>query len=234
MEALPLLEGGSPPPTPAPSSLANRGAPFLLDEQGKTDAREDPRDTCQAGQRDYEGLSCFPTPEAPDAHSPVEVVVRRSILALLWGAPLCFFASFAAEARSLQSANANYCIGVNHASEVAGANVKQFRCDGGENQGWTQQKEGEGYFSLKNNKSGLCMGVDHASTKPGSNLKQFVCDHKENQNWTFDRCPDGSGQCLLNKKSGLCATAEPVAHDVQLEQEQCIGGPTQVWGDYTQ
>ncbi|RKH29956.1 hypothetical protein D7V77_04305 [Corallococcus sp. CA041A] len=156
--------------------------------------------------------------------------MKRSILTLLWAVPLCFPASFA-EARSLQTSNANYCVGVNHASEVAGANVKQFRCDGGENQGWAQRDEGGGYFALQNDKSRLCMGVNHASKKPGADLKQFECDHKENQNWKFERCPDGSGQCLVNQKSGLCATADPLAHDVQLEPEQCIGGPTQVWND---
>ncbi|WP_164013058.1 RICIN domain-containing protein [Pyxidicoccus trucidator] len=157
--------------------------------------------------------------------------MRRSMQALLWAVPLCFFASFAAEARSLKTGNSQYCIGVNHASEVAGANIKQFRCDNRANQGWSQEDKGSGYFRLRNNASSLCMGVNEASKKPGANLKQFECDNNANQQWKFDRCPDGSGQCLVNKKSGLCATADPVAHDVQLEQEECTGGPAQVWQD---
>jgi ricin-type beta-trefoil lectin protein len=174
------------------------------------------------------GMSCYP--DALDAHPTVtvEVAMNRSILILLWAFPMCFLASSAAEARLLQNAKADFCIGVDHASTSPGASIKQFRCDGKPNQQWNTKKAEPGFFSLENEKSGKCMGVDHASKQPGADIKQFDCDGSENQKWTVKACP-GGGECMVNKKSGLCLAADRLGHDVQLEQHTCGGGSTQVW-----
>ncbi|MHA7630462.1 RICIN domain-containing protein [Corallococcus sp. M7] len=153
--------------------------------------------------------------------------MKRSMMLLLGIGALCLLAPDGVEARLLKNAQADYCMGVDHASKKDDAAVKLFRCDDKPNQQWTSKPVAEGVFNIVNGKSDKCMGVDHARTTPGADIKQFECDGSENQKWRFDTC--GGAPCTVNVKSNLCLAAQRLGHDVQVEQLQCDGGTTQAW-----
>ncbi len=85
---------------------------------------------------------------------------------------------------NLKNENSKMCMGVDDASKLSGASIRQFPCDGSENQKWHDQKNpAPDYVLLINEKSSKCIGVDRASREDEAQLKQFDCDKRPNQRW---------------------------------------------------
>lgn len=142
---------------------------------------------------------------------------------------------------SSASAGQRGCIGVDRASTSSGAYIKQFTCDGSDNQTWLLRSAAgsSGFYNFQNkNSDNMCMGVDRASRNPGADIRQFPCDSSLNQRWflAFDvipECPspDPANVCIINVKSGLCVGVDraSTANGAQLKQFQCDGRINQSW-----
>lgn len=141
-------------------------------------------------------------------------------LILLWVSSVFFFTLYARNSdaaelvleanaiRTFQNVNSKRCIGVDRASTSSGAYIKQFTCDGSDNQTWlllAGAAGSSGFYNFQNKKSGMCMGVDRASRNPGADMRQFPCDSSLNQRWflAFDVIPECPSPDPANVCKGL-------------------------------
>ncbi len=89
---------------------------------------------------------------------------------------------------SFENASAGRNLGIDRASNAAGAAAIIANASGDLNQDWLLvpvARYPEGYFAMKNRKSGLCLGVSGASTANGAQAAQFSCDNSDNQGWAL-------------------------------------------------
>jgi hypothetical protein len=82
-------------------------------------------------------------------------------------------------------------VGSNKVLEVGGeadrdgANIQQFRWQGGDNQRWRIQRAGNGAFQVVNIASDKCLDVENRGRDDGANVQQWACGGGTNQAWTF-------------------------------------------------
>lgn len=182
--------------------------------------------------------------------------MKGLILILLWASSIFFFTLYARDSDAavqagkkppvlqanailpIQNLNSQRCIGVDRASTSSGAYIKQFRCDGSDNQEWLLNSLDGDHYTIQNKKSGMCMGVDHASTNPNADIRQFPCDSSLNQIWILlqigTTCATGDDTnqwCIINEKSELCVGVNhsSTADGAQLKQFPCDGRLNQFW-----
>jgi hypothetical protein len=74
------------------------------------------------------------------------------------------------------------CLDVNGSASTAdGTLVNLWTCNGGANQVWEPQANGE----LLNPQSGKCLDDPASSTTPGTQLEIWDCNGGANQQWTL-------------------------------------------------
>jgi Ricin-type beta-trefoil lectin domain len=132
----------------------------------------------------------------------------------------------AAKSYTIRNSSSDLCIGVDRADTAPDTPLKQFVCDGADNQTWLRQNAGVDKDYWRNKNSELCIGVDDGSSEDGANLKQFRCDTRDNQTWTHR--DDGSMQNLNSK---LCMGVDGGSSEdgAQLKQFGCDGRDNQDW-----
>jgi hypothetical protein len=159
----------------------------------------------------------------------VESYFHRTGNVRLWlNAPAKNVFSDGQNGRLLNGKSGN-CVGITGASTGAGAQARQFFCDGrdqaADHQFFQLRSSGSDTFNLVNGRSGMCLGVDGASTADGALIMQFPCASPSpvnNQAWRFVNS-SGSYFQVQNGKSGKCLSVaeNSDAHDVILLQVTC-------------
>ena len=121
----------------------------------------------------------------------------------------------------LVSAQSGRCLDVPGVSTTNNTQVEIWDCNGGTNQQWTQQSNGE--LSVYGTK---CLDVLNNATAAGSPVGIFDCNAASNQRWTVNT--DGT---IVGVGSGLCldVTGQGTANGTLVEIWTCNGGANQHW-----
>jgi len=125
--------------------------------------------------------------------------------------------------------NSGKVMDVTGASTANSAEVKQWTWNGGNNQKWSFQDAGGGYFRIVNLNSGKCLDVASAATADGANIIQYTCGSGTNQQWQWQAV--GSYFQLVARHSGKCldVVGSGTADGTDIAQYACNGGTNQQW-----
>jgi hypothetical protein len=102
--------------------------------------------------------------------------------------------------------------------------------NGGDNQKWTLNYDGAGYFRVTNVKSGLVLDVPSSSTADGTALDQWTSNGGDNQQWRIIDVGGGSFE-LENKHSAKLVEVSQgsTASGAAIDQRAANGGSEQLW-----
>jgi hypothetical protein len=126
--------------------------------------------------------------------------------------------------------NSGKVMEVQNNSTADGGAVAQYTANGGNNQKWTLNYDGAGYFSLKNVNSAKVLDVPSSSTADGTALKQWTANGGANQKWRL--VDKGSGRFLVvNKNSAKLVevSGASTANSALIDQYAATGGSNQLW-----
>lgn len=130
---------------------------------------------------------------------------------------------------TLTARHSGKCVDVVSASQLVGAEVAQYGCNGGGNQHFWQRSAGDGHVQLVTRHSSLCLAVVDGSTSEGANVVQAPCrDGDQAQQWEVTDAGDGY-VTLVARHSGRCldVTDESTADGARLHQYTCSGAAWQ-------
>ncbi|WP_329544883.1 RICIN domain-containing protein [Streptomyces sp. NBC_01356] len=115
------------------------------------------------------------------------------------------------------------CADVTSQSLWQGAQIKQYDCNGGNNQKFWFKSLGSGYYQLMGRGSSLCL------TEGATNVTQENCAGATSQQWTVT--PSGGYSTLKSRASGECldVNGASTANSAALITYTCTGGTNQQW-----
>ncbi len=118
------------------------------------------------------------------------------------------------------------CADVSGASQVNGASVLGWSCNGQTNELWNFTAVNTNTYLISSASSNECLDVARASTANGAPVLQWPCGNgKQNQQWQL--YPSGTGYQLVSVNSGQCLVA---IGNAQLQQAPCnVNVPGQLW-----
>ncbi|WP_051450364.1 ricin-type beta-trefoil lectin domain protein [Actinospica robiniae] len=121
----------------------------------------------------------------------------------------------------LRGAASNRCLDVPGLATANGTLLDIWDCDGGSNQQWAYQSNGE--LQVYGNK---CLDVPNNATSAGTRVEIWDCNGGANQQWTLNS--DGT---VVGRGSGLCldATGGGTANGTAVEIWTCNGKSNQKW-----
>ncbi|MEP7125205.1 MAG: RICIN domain-containing protein [Byssovorax sp.] len=120
------------------------------------------------------------------------------------------------------------CLDVYGASQDDGAPVVAHNCNGGNNQRWSFEKRGDGFYQIVSRSSGKCLDVTDWSKDNGGRIQQWSCSGGDNQAWAVET---GGSTRLIAKQSGRCLdlTGWSLDNAVPIQQWDCHDGDNQKW-----
>ena len=129
----------------------------------------------------------------------------------------------------ITSRNSGQVLDVGASSTADRAPVVQWPYNGGNNQQWSFQDAGGGYFRIVNRNSSKCLDVGEASTADGAAVIQWTCGAGANQQWQW--VANGSYFQLRARHSGKCAdvAGASTADAAAVIQWTCGNGTNQQW-----
>lgn len=115
------------------------------------------------------------------------------------------------------------CADVTSQSLWQGAQIKQYDCNGGNNQRFWFKSLGSGYYQLMGRGSSLCL------TEGATNVTQENCTGATTQQWTVTA--SGGYSTLKSRASGECldVNGASTANSAALITYTCTGGTNQQW-----
>ncbi|WP_326720021.1 RICIN domain-containing protein [Streptomyces sp. NBC_00243] len=115
------------------------------------------------------------------------------------------------------------CADVTSQSLWQGAQIKQYDCNGGNNQKFWFKSLGSGYYQLMGRGSSLCL------TEGATNVTQENCTGATTQQWTVTA--SGGYSTLRSRASGECldVNGASTANSAALITYTCTGGTNQQW-----
>ncbi|ONI90029.1 beta-xylosidase [Saccharothrix sp. ALI-22-I] len=121
------------------------------------------------------------------------------------------------------------CADIPSSSRADGTALKQYPCNGGQNQQWQLEDAGGGYYRLIARHSGKCLDVADSSTADGAAVAQYPCNGGQNQQWQAQAT--GSHYRLVARHSGKCldVTSGSSADGAVIKQYTCNSGTNQQW-----
>ncbi|MDR6977836.1 hypothetical protein J2X68_004560 [Streptomyces sp. 3330] len=124
---------------------------------------------------------------------------------------------------TLIARHSSKCADVTSQSLWAGAQIKQYDCNGGNNQNYWFKSVGSGYYQLVVRSSSLCV-QENAST-----ISQENCTTATSQQWSLTT--SGSYVSLTSRASGECldVSGASTADSAALITYACNGGTNQQW-----
>ncbi|MGM1064321.1 RICIN domain-containing protein [Saccharothrix sp. Mg75] len=130
---------------------------------------------------------------------------------------------------TLVARHSGKCADIPSSSRTDGAALKQYPCNGGQNQQWQVEDAGGGYARLIARHSGKCLGVADSSTADGAAVAQYACTGGQNQQWQLQAT--GSHHRAVARHSGKCldVTSASSADGAVVKQYSCNGGDNQQW-----
>ncbi|WP_026923502.1 RICIN domain-containing protein [Glycomyces arizonensis] len=111
-----------------------------------------------------------------------------------------------------------------------GAEVRQWTCNGQDNQDWFLTDRGGGYVAIRNSYSDLCLDDYDFGTEPGAEVRQWTCNGLDVQQWQVVDAGGGYSR-LVNRHSGLCLDNYNwgTAPGSEIRQWTCNGQANQQW-----
>ncbi|MGP4112635.1 RICIN domain-containing protein [Streptomyces sp. 4N509B] len=129
---------------------------------------------------------------------------------------------------TLTARHSGKCADIVSQSQLVGAELAQYPCNGGGNQEFWLRDAGDGHVQLVTRHSSLCLGVDGGSTARAAAVVQQHCDGGAAQQW---RVGDAGGGhvTLAARHSGQCLDVrdESTADGARLVQYTCSGAAWQ-------
>jgi non-reducing end alpha-L-arabinofuranosidase len=121
----------------------------------------------------------------------------------------------------LRGVGSNRCLDVPGAVTTNGTLLSIYDCNGGSNQQWTSQSNGE--LQVYGNK---CLDVPNHATTAGTRVEIYDCNDGANQQWTLN-----SNGTVVGRESGLCldVTGAGTANGTAVEIWTCTGSSNQKW-----
>ena len=138
--------------------------------------------------------------------------------------------SSAVYSHSLQVEHSQKCLDVPGGSKNAVSPVQQFSCTGADNQEWSVESIGNGYYRIVSRFSGMCLDVKGASQELHALVQQYPCHGSDNQSFTF-RQVSGDYNLIVAKHSGMCldVRGSSRADLASIQQYSCHGNSNQQW-----
>jgi len=128
------------------------------------------------------------------------------------------------------SRSAGACVDVGGGSSENTAPVHQWPClnpETAQNQVWTLNPVGEGYFQISARHSGKCLDVSNASQADGAGIQQYDCLGTGQWNQLFREVWNGNYVSYVAKHSQKCLDVPGGGGTPQLVQWTCNGSPEQ-------
>jgi Ricin-type beta-trefoil lectin domain len=101
----------------------------------------------------------------------------------------------------------NKCLDVSHNSTTRGAVVWQWTCGSGNNQLWSKNVVGNGFYQLQSRSSGLCLDLRIGSGIPpnGTATQLWDCNSSiSSESWRLDLLDPFAGTYSLFNATGKC------------------------------
>jgi hypothetical protein len=138
--------------------------------------------------------------------------------------------SSAVYSHSLQVSHSQKCMDVPGGSSNAVTPIQQFSCTGANNQEWSVESVGNGYYRIVSRFSGMCLDVKGFSQQPHAVVQQYPCNGGDNQSFTF-RKVSGDYNLIVAKHSGMCLDVKgaSTADLAPIQQYSCHGNSNQQW-----
>ena len=132
--------------------------------------------------------------------------------------------------QTLQVRHSGKCLDVPGGSRNSVTPVQQYSCTGGNNQSWSVESIGNGYYRIVSRFSGMCLDVQGFSQSPQGLVQQFPCNGGDNQSFSFSSV-SGGYNLIIAKHSGMCldVRAASTADLAPVQQYPCQGNNNQQW-----
>ncbi|MCB0191185.1 MAG: ricin-type beta-trefoil lectin domain protein [Anaerolineae bacterium] len=130
----------------------------------------------------------------------------------------------------IQVRHSGKCLDVPGGSQGTITPVQQFSCTGNNNQSWSLESVGNGYFRIVSRFSGMCLDVQGFSQQAHALIQQFPCNGGDNQSFSF-RHASGGYNMIVAKHSGLCLDVPGSSNNdkISIQQYPCHGSDNQLW-----
>ncbi len=131
---------------------------------------------------------------------------------------------------SLVARHSGKCADIPGSARDDGVQLKQYSCNGGGNQQWSELDLGNGYVNLIARHSGKCLDVSDGSTADGATAVQWTCNGGTNQQWQA-QAADGGYVRWVARHSGKCldVVSASTADGAAVKQYPCTGVTNQQW-----
>jgi hypothetical protein len=131
---------------------------------------------------------------------------------------------------SLVARHSGKCADIPGSARDDGVQLKQYSCNGGGNQQWSELDLGNGYVNLIARHSGKCLDVSDGSTADGAAAVQWTCNGGTNQQWQA-QAADGGYVRWVARHSGKCldVVSASTADGAAVKQYPCTGVTNQQW-----
>ena len=135
-----------------------------------------------------------------------------------------------AQRYSFAARHSGKCADIPSSSQDNGTQLKQYPCNGGNNQRFDAQPAGGEYYRLVAAHSGKCLDVSDASTADSATVIQYTCGNGANQQWRFEDAGNGHYR-IIARHSGKCldVTSGSTADGAVIKQYTCGSGANQQW-----
>jgi Ricin-type beta-trefoil lectin domain len=109
-------------------------------------------------------------------------------------------------------------------------NIRQWTCNGGDNQLWDVYDVGRGEVAIVSRASGRVMDVQGGGTQNGANIGQYNWTGGANQRWRLDQASRGFSR-IISAGSSKCVDLDTKGSDdgANILQWECHGRPNQEW-----
>ncbi|RUS18875.1 ricin B lectin domain-containing protein, partial [Endogone sp. FLAS-F59071] len=132
---------------------------------------------------------------------------------------------------TIVSVNSGLCLDDTNGSTSNGQSMQQWACtSGSQNQQWTFNAIGNGFYQIVNQQSGLCLDNGGGAAN-GTTINQWKCySNLDNQLWSLPKQSDGS-YAIVSLTSGLCIDVRSfsTANGGAIQQYECAFTTNQRW-----
>ncbi len=135
-----------------------------------------------------------------------------------------------ASGHMLQVQHSGKCMDVPGGSQNSVTPIQQYSCTGNNNQAWSVEAIGGGFYRIVSRFSGMCLDVQGFSQSPQALVQQFPCNGGDNQSFSFSSTGNGYN-LIIAKHSGMCldVSGASTADLALLQQYPCHGNTNQQW-----
>jgi hypothetical protein len=104
---------------------------------------------------------------------------------------------------TITNKHSGLCLDDYNGVTAAGAEVRQWTCNGLALQNWTVTPVADGYSQIRNGHSGLCLDNKDSASTAGAPVQQWTCNGLATQQWRTTAVGAGYST-LTNRHNGLC------------------------------